>query len=76
MSESLEFLMERAAREPKVLKQEEEKLRIERTLSKYQNTQLRIEEIEKKISRLQKEKENLVRKQETRRSFLLEQKEK
>jgi hypothetical protein len=76
MSESLEFLMERAAREPKVLKQEEEKLRIERTLSKYQNTQLRIEEIEKKISRLRKEKENLVRKQETRRSFLLEQKEK
>lgn len=76
MSEALEFLMNRAARKPEVLKQEEEKLRIERTLSKYQNTQLRIEEIDKKISRLQTERENLVRKQETRRRFLIESKEK
>jgi uncharacterized protein YdcH (DUF465 family) len=57
------------------LVQEESKIRFERTVQKYNSTTVRIAEIEEKISRLQKERENLLRKQETRLAFLKEQKE-
>lgn len=69
---SISELIASATREPEVLKEEEIRIRKERTIQKYNRTQIRIEEIEEKISRLQKEKENLVRKQESRRNFLQE----
>lgn len=73
---SIEELLKQTTRSSKQIKADEDKLRIERTSARYIETQTRIREIEEKISRLTLERDNLVRKQQSRVRFLEEQQEK
>jgi hypothetical protein len=74
--DSVDLLIAQARKEVKDIEAREKGCRRDRTILKYQNSQKRIEELDRKISKLQKERENLVRKQESRLNFLRELEEK
>jgi hypothetical protein len=58
---------------PQGVRERAEVSRFETTLLKYENGQIRLSELERKIQRLTEEKDNLVRKQENRRKYLEKQ---
>lgn len=67
---TVDELISRAKKSKSEVRQQEVTARRDRTILKYQETEGRLQEIDKKILRLQEERDNLLRKQKSRKTFL------